>query len=68
MAVAQAAGQFVWLTGDVAALNQLWSEIEKVTPQDVQRVARQVFQEKGMTVLTLSHPAKEAAKQQGGSR
>ena len=69
LSVAEAAGQFLWLTGDLAALNQLWSEIEKVTPADVQSVARQVFQERGMTVVTLSHPAaKNAGNQPGGSR
>jgi zinc protease len=69
MAIARPAGQVLWLTGDVAPLNQLWREIEQVTPQDVQRAAKEVFQDKGLTVVTLSHPAPaEPAKPQGGSR
>ncbi len=68
MAVARQVGRILWLTGDVTALNELWQQIEQVTPQDVQRVAQQVFQEKGMTVVTLSHPAAGAAAQGGGSR
>jgi zinc protease len=69
LAVARQVSQVVALTGDVGALNGLWKEIEAVTPQDVQRVAKDVFAEKGMTVVTLSHPATAgAAKPEGGSR
>jgi len=70
MAVARQAGQSIWLTGGVAAINQMWREIEAVTPQDVQRVGAAIFQEKGMTVVTLSHPAAPdaAPKPQGGGR
>jgi zinc protease len=69
LAVARQVGQVVWLTGDVAPLNQLWKEIEAVTPQDVQRAAQQVFQERGMTVVTLSHPAAASTeKKEGGAR
>ncbi len=69
LAVARQVSQVVALTGDVGALNGLWKEIEAVTPQDVQRVAKEVFTEKGMTVVTLSHPATAgAAKPEGGSR
>jgi zinc protease len=65
MAVARQVGRMLWLTGEVAPLNQLWHEIEGVTPADVQRVARQVFQERGMTTVTLSHAA---AGKQGGAK
>jgi zinc protease len=68
MAVARQVGRVLWLTGDVAPLNQLWREIEQVVPADVQRVARQVFQEKGMTTVTLSHPAAAAGTQGGSTR
>jgi zinc protease len=61
MSVAQQVGQIVWLTGDVPALNQLWREIEAVTPQDVQRVAREIFRDEGTTVVTLSHPRQAPA-------
>ncbi|HXT22769.1 MAG TPA: pitrilysin family protein [Thermoanaerobaculia bacterium] len=69
MAVARQVGRLLWLTGDVPALNQLWREIDAVTPADVQRAAKEVFQEKGMTVVTLSHPkAAGEGEQKGGSR
>src|SRR5262249_23939603 len=69
MAVARQVGRIVWLTGDVPALHQLWQEIDQVTPSDVQRVAKQLFQDQGLTVVTLSHPAKPAAATaHGGSR
>ena len=72
MAVARQVGQILWLTGDVPALNQLWREIEAVTPQDVQKAAKEIFQEKGMTVVTLSHPKSAApagsAGKEGGAR
>ena len=39
------------------------------TQDQLLQAAREVFQEKGMTVVTLSHPATaEAARQEGGSR
>ena len=69
LAVARQVSRVVSLTGDVAGLNGLWKEIDAVTPQDVQKAAQEVFQDKGMTVVTLSHPAAPAAaKTEGGAR
>jgi zinc protease len=71
MAIARQLGRTIWLTGDVAGLNQLWREIDQVTPQDVSRVAQAIFQENGKTVVTLSHPTAPVAataKPQGGAR
>jgi zinc protease len=72
LAVARQVGQLLWLTGDVAALNQLWREIEAVQPPDVQKAAKEVFQDKGMTAVTLSHrkpaPPAAAAGTEGGAR
>ena len=48
------------LTGDPATLNRVYEQYEKVTPDDIQRMARAVFQKTRQTVVTLSHSAKSA--------
>ena len=69
-AVAFEVAQAIWLTGDPQDINRYWAEIDRVTPADVQRVAREIFQEKGQSVVTLAHPAPAAgnATQGGASR
>jgi zinc protease len=68
--VAFEVAQAIWLTGDPGDVNELWAQIDQVTPADVQRVARDVFQDQGLSVVTLSHPAPAAAtpSQEGASR
>jgi len=41
----------------VGTINQLYAEYLAVTPEDVARVARQVFRPENRTLVTLSHPA-----------
>ena len=61
--------QILWLTGDVTDLNRYWQQIDQVTPADVQRVAQQTFQERGMTEVTVEHAADAAPPQtHGGSQ
>ncbi len=55
------------LTGDPATVNRVYDQYQKVTPEDVQRVAREVFQPQGHTVVTLSHPQQSAAAAGGPS-
>jgi zinc protease len=55
-AVAFRAASAIALTGDVKSLNQIYEQYQKVTPADIQRVARQAFQPTNETVVTLSHP------------
>ena len=67
-AVAFEVAQAIWLTGDPQDINRYWAEIDRVTAADVQRVAREIFQEKGQSVVTLSHPAPAAGNDtQGGA-
>jgi zinc protease len=54
--VARQAAVAIALSGDVKSINQLFAEYQKVTPADVQRVARQVFRPQNETIVTLSHP------------
>jgi zinc protease len=61
-AIANWAATAVALAGDVDAINDLYKQYDKVTPAEVQRVARQVFQPQNETVVTLSHKAAPAEK------
>jgi zinc protease len=66
-AIAFQAARAIELTGDVRAINQIYAEYQKVTPEDIQRVARQIFRPENETVITLSHPEPaKAAPAQGG--
>jgi zinc protease len=65
-AVAFQAARAISLTGDVHTLSRIYEEYEKVTPEDIQRVARQTFRPENETVVTLSHPGDKPAATQGG--
>ena len=68
-AVAQQVAQAIALTGDVDTLNELYAQYQKVTPQDIQRVARQVFTPQNETVVTLStKAAPQEQPSKGGAR
>jgi zinc protease len=70
--VAAQVAEIIGLTGDVKDLNLRYALYDKVTPADVQRLARATFRPENETEVTLSHPAaqeKPAAGQgsQGGA-
>ncbi len=65
-AVAFQAARAISLTGDVHTLSRIYEEYQKVTPEDIQRVARQTFRPENETVVTLSHPGDKPAAAQGG--
>jgi zinc protease len=65
--VARQVAQMVSLTGDVNDLNRLYAQYQKVTPADVQRLAREVFRRENETFVTLSHTAKAADQAPGGA-
>ncbi len=54
-AVAFTLGNFLKLTGDPETVNRVHEQYSAVTPEDVQRVARAVFQEANRTRITLAH-------------
>jgi zinc protease len=62
--VAEQAAEAIALTGDVDAINQRFAQYQKVTPADIERVARDIFRTQNETVVTLSHKA-EAAPAKG---
>ena len=61
--VAAQASQAVALTGGVEAINQRFATYQKVTPADIQRVAREIFKPTNETVVTLAHKANAPAAQ-----
>ncbi|HSF42244.1 MAG TPA: pitrilysin family protein [Thermoanaerobaculia bacterium] len=65
--VAEQVAEAIAAAGDVNALNQRFALYQKVTPADVQRVAKEVFRSQNSTIVTLSHKASEkpAAGAQG---
>jgi zinc protease len=66
-AIAFQAAEVIALTGDVHTLSKIYEQYQKVTPEDIQRVARQTFRPENETIVTLSHPgsAKPAAAKEG---
>ncbi len=50
---------FTWLTGDPEAINRYYALYDKVTPADLNRVAKKYFSPQSLTVSTIS-PAKES--------
>lgn len=53
-AIANAVSLYVWLTGDPTALNKTYEMFEKVTPQDIQRVAKKYLIKENLTIATIS--------------
>lgn len=69
--IADQVAQYIGTAGDVASINERYARYQKVTPEDVQRVAREIFQTRNETLVTLSHKAETPAGQpgaQGGAR
>jgi zinc protease len=52
---------YLSLNGDPLTVNELYSQYQKVTPADIQRVAKEIFKPTNYTVVTLSYtePAAE---------
>jgi zinc protease len=70
-AVATQVAALLALTGDVGSLDRTLAQLPRVTPADVQRLARAVFQPTNRTVVTLTGPNAQppagAGKPQGGA-
>jgi zinc protease len=62
-AIARRLAGAIELTGDPQSINRLYERYDRITPEDIARVARQVFRPENRTVVTLSHrPAPAAAR------
>jgi zinc protease len=70
--VAVTVAQFLELTGDPQTINRLYSEYQKVTPQDIMDEAKKTFRDSNETriILRSGEPDKAAktAANEGGSR
>lgn len=58
--VAAQAAEAISAAGDLDAINQRFAQYQKVTPADIQRIAREVFKPTNETIVTLSHKAAAA--------
>ena len=73
-AVAATVADELALTAKVETLNQYYDQVQKVTPQDIQRLAKQTFRPQNETMVTLWHGGADAAQApapaptQGGAR
>ncbi|HEV3456111.1 MAG TPA: pitrilysin family protein [Thermoanaerobaculia bacterium] len=69
--VATQVSAFLALSGDVQSINRQQAQYPRVTPADVQRLARSVFQPQNQTTVTLAGPEAKrpagAGKPQGGA-
>ena len=63
--VANLVAEFLNLTADPATINSLYRQYAAVTPQEVQRVARETFEDDQRTVVTLVHRAPAAGEAAG---
>ena len=52
--IAESLSYFTWLTGDPESLNRLYGLYDKVTAEDLLRVAKKYFTSKTLTVATIS--------------
>src|SRR5690606_8155774 len=53
-AIAAALSNYIWITGDPESLNRTYANYEKVTPEDLMRVASKYLLSTGLTVSTIS--------------
>ncbi len=49
------------LTGDPQSINRVYEQYQKVTAEDVQRIATEIFVDTAKSTVTLSYPAAETA-------
>ncbi len=54
-AAAFALSRYLVLTGEPQTINRMFEQYERVTPADIQRVARKIFREDGRTTVQLSN-------------
>ncbi|HVT15911.1 MAG TPA: pitrilysin family protein [Thermoanaerobaculia bacterium] len=62
-AVADQVTEFLALSGDLADIDRYFAQYQRVTPADVQRLAREVFRPQNETIVILTHPADKPGTQ-----
>ncbi len=63
--VAVIVAEFLNLTAEPESINRLYDQYQRVTPEDVQRVTREIFKESNQTVIRLAHAEPPAAEGAG---
>jgi predicted Zn-dependent peptidase len=66
-AVAGLVAEFLNLTGDPETINELYRRYAAVTPEQIQRVARETFKDTNRTVVELIHRELSAADASGAA-
>jgi zinc protease len=69
-AIADQVATFIGAAGDIGSINERYAQYQKITPEDIQRAARKIFQPQSETQVMLSHKGEAAGAQpgaQGGS-
>jgi zinc protease len=63
--IADQASRYIGVAGDIGSINRRFAQYQKITPEDVQRAAREIFRAQNETMVTLSHKAETPAQQPG---
>jgi zinc protease len=53
-AIANSLAQYIWLTGDPESINKTYRIFEKITPEDIRRVANKYIRNERMTIASIS--------------
>lgn len=53
-AIANSLAQYIWLTGDPESINETYRIFEKITPEDIRRVAGKYIRNERMTIASIS--------------
>ncbi len=60
--IAEALSSYIWVTGNPASVNIAYQQYEKVTPEDLMRVAAKYYNSSSLTIGTISDDATSPVK------
>ena len=60
-AIQDTIGNYLIVSGDPKDVNRIYAQYQNVTPEDIQRIAQDVFQPNKSTTVTLSYPGDSAS-------
>ncbi|MEO0311963.1 MAG: hypothetical protein RIQ89_1620 [Bacteroidota bacterium] len=61
-AIAESISHYVWLTGEAEAVNKNYENYNKITPEEIQAVAKKYFTDNNLTIATISGAEKLTIK------
>ncbi len=62
--IANSLSEFIWLTGNPADVNKAYANYDKVTQEDIMRVAKKYFVDEHLTVATISSDDENQVKEE----